>query len=253
MSDSLSLTPVWQDEFAQPVGSAPDPRKWVHDLGCNGWGNAELQKYTALPENVRIVADAAATGGRALQITALALPEGGFSSARLNTQGKFSILHGRIETRLRLPQGQGIWPAFWMLGDGFGTVPWPDCGEIDIMEMVGHQPGTLYGTLHGPGYSGAHGISLSTMLPAGTVFADAYHVFAVDWRPGRIDWLLDGQVFHTLTAADLPKGTKWVFDDTSFFLLINLAVGGKWPGYPDATTRFPQEYRIDYVRVYRHE
>jgi beta-glucanase (GH16 family) len=116
--------------------------------------------------------------------------------------------------------------------------------------MVGHLPGTLNGTLHGPGYSAGEGLTKSTELPPGEVFGDAYHVFGVDWHPGRIEWRLDGKIYHSLTAADLPAGTHWVFDDTPFFLLLNLAVGGKWPGYPDATTSLPQEYRVDYVRVY---
>lgn len=250
MSPPASLRLVWQDEFNQPVGSGPDPSKWVHDLGDNGWGNKELQTYTDSRENSLVVDDSGATNGRALVLKAVRTAAGGYTSARLNTQGRFSITHGRIEARLKLPMGQGIWPAFWMLGDGFGRVPWPACGEIDIMEMIGHQPGTLYGTLHGPGYSAAAGLVKSTVLPGGAAFADAYHVFAVDWRAGRIDWLLDGRVFHTLTPAELPAGTRWVFDDTPFFILLNLAVGGLWPGYPDATTTLPQEYRIDYVRVY---
>jgi beta-glucanase (GH16 family) len=137
-----------------------------------------------------------------------------------------------------------------LLGDKIDTVPWPACGEIDVVELVGHQPGTLHGTLHGPGFSGQHGLSKSTVLPGGATFSEGYHVFAVDWRPGRIDWLLDGEIYSTLTAANLPAGTKWVFDDITCFLLLNLAVGGLWPGYPDDTTQFPQEYRIDYVRVY---
>lgn len=250
LSKPASLRLVWRDEFAQPVGTGPDPAKWVHDLGDNGWGNKELQTYTDSRENSFVVDDPEATDGRALVLKAVRTSAGGYTSARLNTQGRFSVTHGRIEARLKLPQGQGIWPAFWMLGDSFGDVPWPACGEIDIMEMVGHLPGTLYGTLHGPGYSAAAGLVKSTVLPGGAVFADAYHVFAVDWRAGRIDWLLDGQIFHTLSPADLPAGTRWVFDDTPFFLLLNLAVGGLWPGYPDATTTLPQEYRIDYVRVY---
>jgi beta-glucanase (GH16 family) len=249
---SSASTPVWQDEFNQPVGSGPDPAKWVHDLGDNGWGNQELQVYTDTRENSFIVADPDATDGRALVLKAVRTA-GGYTSARLKTHGKFSTGAGRIEARLKLPRGQGIWPAFWMLGDKIDSLPWPACGEIDIVELIGHQPGTLYGTLHGPGYSGKHGLTKSTVLAAGATFSEGYHVFAVDWRPGRIDWLLDGKVYHSRTRADLPAGSKWIFDDISCFLLLNLAVGGLWPGYPDATTQFPQEYRVDYVRVYRHE
>ncbi len=245
--------PIWQDEFAQPIGSGPDPAKWVHDLGDNGWGNKELQTYTASRKNSFIVADPDATDGRALVLRAVRTSAGGYTSARLKTHGKFSTRPGRIEARLKLPRGQGIWPAFWMLGDKIDHVPWPACGEIDVVELIGHQPGTLYGTLHGPGYSAQHGLTRHTVLPGGATFSEAYHVFAVDWQPGRIDWLLDGQVYHSRTAADLPAGAKWVFDDISCFLLLNLAVGGLWPGYPDNTTQFPQEYRIDYIRVYRHE
>jgi beta-glucanase (GH16 family) len=251
MSTSAQSTLLWHDEFAQPPGSGPDPARWAHDLGANGWGNAELQDYTASRENAFVTDDPAATGGRALVIRALRSAEGRYTSARLTTQGRFSFRHGRIEARLKLPHGQGIWPAFWMLGDGFGRVSWPECGEIDVMEVVGHRPGVLHGTLHGPGYSAQDGLTGTVELPGGATFADAYHVFGVDWRPGRIDWLLDGRVYHTLTPAHLPAGARWVFDDTPCFLLLNLAVGGRWPGYPDATTRFPQEYRIDYVRVHR--
>lgn len=249
MSALTRLPVVWQDEFDQPVGSGPDLARWSHDLGATGWGNAELQAYTDSRENSVVVEDAAASHGRVLVIRAVRDAAGGYTSARLSTQHKFSVRHGRIEARLKLPRGQGIWPAFWMLGDGFGRVAWPACGEIDVMEMIGHQPGTLYGTLHGPGYSAGEGLTKSTGLPGGATFADAYHVFGVDWRPGRIDWHLDGKIYHTLTPANLPAGAPWVFDDTPFFLLLNLAVGGKWPGYPDATTQFPQEYRVDYVRV----
>ena len=241
---------LWHDEFDQPVGSGPDPAKWVHDLGDNGWGNQELETYTDSRENSFIAADPDALDGRALVIKAVKTPTG-YTSARLKTHGKFATGPARIEARLKLPRGQGIWPACWMLGEHIDSVPWPQCGEIDLVELVGHLPGTLHGTLHGPGYSAKHGITTSTQLPAGQTFADAYHVFAVEWRADRIDWFLDGKKFHTVTPATLPAGAAWVFDGThKFFLLLNLAVGGLWPGYPDATTVFPQEYRIDYVRVH---
>jgi beta-glucanase (GH16 family) len=243
--------PIWQDEFNQPVGSGPDPAKWVHDVGDDGWGNRELELYTESRENSEIVADPDATDGRALVLRAVRTPAGGYTSARIKSRGRFATGYGRIEARLKLPRGQGIWPAFWMLGDHIDRVPWPACGEIDIMELIGHQPDTLYGTLHGPGYSGKHGISKSVVVP-GAALGDAYHVFAVDWTPGRIVWLIDGRAYQTVTPADLPAGAQWVFDGIQCFLLFNLAVGGLWPGYPDATTQFPQEYRIDYVRVYRH-
>jgi Beta-glucanase/Beta-glucan synthetase len=250
MTPCVASTPVWQDEFNQPPGSGPDPDKWVHDLGDNGWGNQERQLYTDSRENSFVIEDADATDGRALVIKAVRSADGRYTSARLKTLGKYAVKHGRIEARLKLPRGQGIWPAFWMLGDNIDEVSWPQCGEIDVMELVGHLPGTTHGTLHGPGYSGEHGITKSTTLPDGAVFADAYHLFAVEWRADRIDWFLDGERFHTVTPADLPEGATWVFNDAPFHLLLNLAVGGLWPGYPDETTSFPQEYRIDYVRVY---
>ena len=242
--------PHWQDEFDQPAGSAPDPARWVHDLGDNGWGNAELQRYTGSRENSFVADDPAAVNGKALVIRAVRGPDGKYTSARLKTQGRFAATHGRIEARMKLPRGQGVWPAFWMLGESIATIGWPACGEIDIMEAPGHEPHKLHGTLHGPGYSGKHGITKSTTLPGGASLADDYHVYAVDWSPGRIEWSLDGRVYHRVTPADLPKGTKWVFDGAPFFLLLNVAVGGHWPGYPDGTTKFPQELRIDYVRVF---
>jgi beta-glucanase (GH16 family) len=149
---SSASTIVWQDEFNQPVGTGPDPAKWSYDLGDNGWGNRELEAYTNSRENSFVVADPDDTDGKALVIRAVKSAAGTYTSARLKTHGKFATGYGRIEARLKLPRGQGIWPAFWMLADDIGQVPWPACGEIDIMEVIGHKPGTLYGTLHGPGY-----------------------------------------------------------------------------------------------------
>jgi beta-glucanase (GH16 family) len=249
-ASSVSAQPVWRDDFDQPEGTGPDPARWAYDLGASGWGNAELQAYTDSRENSFVVEDPAASNGKALVIRARRTAAGGYTSARLKTQGKFSIRHGRIEARLKLPRGQGIWPAFWMLGDSFATAGWPACGEIDIMEVLGHEPHKLYGTLHGPGYSASAGVTGHVVLPPGPSLSDGYHVYAVDWEPGRITWLLDGRPYHTVVAANLPAGGRWVFDDDRFFLLLNLAVGGRWPGYPDETTTFPQELRVDYVRVY---
>lgn len=277
-------TLLWQDEFAQPIGTGPDPSKWAHDLGEHGWGNAELQRYTDSRENSFVVADADATDGRALVIRALRDSEGRYTSARIKTQGKFAKKFGRIEARLKLPKGQGIWAAFWTLGETIERSGWPECGEIDIMESLGHEPDKVYGTIHGPGYSGgnnqttAHyrigqrdtdgdagedarrdalrgGVGAGTAPAVATAeaaldFSAGYHVFAVEWRPGQIEWFVDGERYHVLTAADFPEEARWVFDDTPQFILLNLAVGGHWPKYPDATTEFPQDYRIDYVRVW---
>jgi beta-glucanase (GH16 family) len=246
------LTPsvlVWSDEFNGPVGSGPDPTKWTYDLGGGGWGNNELEVYTNSLQNASIVADPAATDGTALDIQAIKQSDGTYTSARLKTQGLQSWTYGRFEARARLPYGQGMWPAFWLLGSNIGSVGWPNCGEIDAMENIGREPSTVHGTMHGPGYSGANGITASYTLPNGQQFKDAYHTFDVDWTPTTITWSVDGQVYETRTRADLPQGTNWVFDH-SFFVLLNLAVGGNWPGNPDGTTVFPQNYLIDYVRIY---
>ncbi|MBZ0274683.1 MAG: glycoside hydrolase family 16 protein [Anaerolineae bacterium] len=246
---------VWQDEFDGAAGTQPDPEKWGYDLGGQGWGNSEWEYYTDQPEN------AAMNGEGSLVITASAIPDDTapvpcwygpckFTSARLLTKQKFEFTYGRVEARLKLPYGQGIWPAFWMLGANIGTVGWPQCGEIDIMENIGREPMTIHGTVHGPGYSGAHGIGGPSGLPSGAAFKDDFHVFAVEWEPHEIRWYLDGEQYFQLTPDNLPVGSLWVFDHP-FFIIMNVAVGGGWPGYPDDTTTFPQQMQVDYVRVYQ--
>jgi beta-glucanase (GH16 family) len=243
---------VWADEFDGAPGGGPDPARWTPELGNrHGWGNNELEVYTDRRENVAIVADPEAGDGRALAIRALRLPDGTFTSARLQTGGKFAVRYGRVEARMKLPRDRGLWPAFWMLG---AQPPrWPACGEIDIMEAVGHRLGTVLGTLHGPGYSGDFGLQGVAAVPAEHSFWREYHVFAVDWSPGRVEWSLDGRTYFVCRASDVPPGTRWVFDDGPFCLILNLAVGGNLPGPPDGTTVFPEEMRIDYVRVYAPE
>ena len=241
---------TWKDEFTQQSGTGPDPARWTYDLGAGGWGNAELQSYTSSRANSFVADDTEASDGKVLVIRAIAEPGGGYTSARLKSQGLFNAAHGRIEARMKIPKGKGIWPAFWMLGADIDTVGWPACGEIDIMESLGHEPTRAYGAIHGPGYSGGSAISASTVLPSGASLSDAYHVYAVEWSPNRIEWSLDGRVYHTATPASLPPGANWIFNDKPHFLLLNVAVGGNWPGYPDGTTQFPQELRIDYVRYF---
>jgi outer membrane protein assembly factor BamB/subtilisin family serine protease len=250
LSESTGAQPAWRDEFYQYAGTGPIAGNWTYDLGGGGWGNQELETYTSDRENSFIAVDAAALDGRAMVIRAVRTLAGTYTSARLKTQGLFNVSSGRIEARMKLPQGQGIWPAFWMLGANIGTVGWPACGEIDIMEYLGHETARTYGTIHGPGYSGASSIGSSTTLPSMTSLADGYHIYAVEWSPGEIKWSLDGTVYFTTTPASLPPGATWAFNNNPHFLLLNLAVGGQWPGNPDSTTVFPQEYRIDYVRVY---
>ncbi|HJZ91617.1 MAG TPA: glycoside hydrolase family 16 protein [Gemmataceae bacterium] len=241
---------VWSDEFDGPPGSAPDPAKWGYDLGGGGWGNAELEVYTNSTQNASITADPGATDGKALAIRALKTGTNSYTSARLKTKNIQSWTYGRFEARLRLPYGQGMWPAFWMLGSNIDSVGWPTCGEIDVMENIGREPSTVHGTLHGPGYSGGNGIGAGYTLPGGQKFSDAFHTFAVDWGPNTIRWYVDDQLYQTRTPADLPAGKAWVFDH-NFFMILNLAVGGQWPGNPDSTTVFPQTYLVDYVRVYQ--
>jgi beta-glucanase (GH16 family) len=235
---------VWADEFAQADGAAPDPAKWGYELGGAGWGNQELQYYTSRTNNVRI------ENGQ-LVIEALRENYGGRTntSARLLTKGKGSWTYGRFEARIKIPRGQGIWPAFWMLGTDIDTVGWPTCGEIDIMENVGFEPSKVHGTIHGPGYSGGRGLGGPYSLPGGAALADDFHTYAVEWSTNQIKWLVDEQQYFSVTPTNLPAGKNWVFNQPQY-LLLNLAVGGQWPGYPDATTVFPQRMTVDYVRVY---
>ncbi|MFG1708521.1 RICIN domain-containing protein [Nonomuraea sp. M3C6] len=236
---------VWSDEFNGSAGSAVDQSKWRFDLGGSGWGNNEQQYYTNSTRN------AAMDGTGNLVITARRENPSNYqchygtcqyTSARLLTAATFTRSYGRFEARMKLPRGQGIWPAFWMLGGS----SWPDNGEIDIMENIGREPSTVHGTIHGPGYSGGAGIGAPYSI--GGAFADAFHTFAVDWSPNLIIWYVDGNEYQRRTPADLG-GNRWVFDHP-FFMIMNVAVGGYWPGYPDGSTTFPQTLSVDYVRVY---
>jgi beta-glucanase (GH16 family) len=241
---------AWSDEFDGPAGARVDPARWVTETGGHGWGNNELEYYTDRAENASL------SGDGHLIIRALREHFVGadgvareYTSARLKTQGRFEQMYGRFEARLQLPRGQGLWPAFWMLGADIGSVGWPRGGELDIMENIGKEPATVHGTIHGPGYSGAESIGGAYTLPGGAAVADAFHVFAMEWEPAVIRFYVDDTLYATRTPADLKAGQAWVFDHP-FFLLLNVAVGGSWPGNPDAATVFPQTMRIDYVRVY---
>lgn len=236
-------TLLWADEFTQTDGTKPDATKWGYETGGTGWGNNELQNYTDRVENARIE-----SGNLVIEARLENLGGKSYTSARLLTKNKWSWTYGRIEARIKIPKGQGIWPAFWMLGANIGSADWPLCGEIDIMENIGSLPSTLYGTLHGPGYSGISGISGNTIL-AGAALGDDFHIYAIEWEENRIRWFLDGQQFFTLTPANLPGTSAWVFNQPQF-LLLNVAVGGNWPGSPNGSTVFPQRMTVDYVRVY---
>lgn len=233
---------VWSDDFNGPRNAPPDPAKWAYDLGDGGWGNRELEVYTRDPQNVF------QDGAGHLVIRAIKTDAGGFISARIKTQGKFTIQYGKIEARMRVPYGQGMWPAFWMLGENIATVSWPKCGEIDVMENIGKEPFIVHGTVHGPGYSGKNGISSQYALPDSQALSDNFHTYAAEWSPESVRFFLDGHAYATVTPASLPKGTVWVYDHP-FFLLLNLAVGGAWPGNPDESTKFPQNLLVDWVRV----
>ncbi|MFO0696516.1 MAG: carbohydrate-binding protein [Polyangiales bacterium] len=243
---------VWADEFNGPAGSGPDASKWQLEVGGSGFGNNEREYYSSRPENVSM------DGRGSLAITARRETVPGsscwygtcqYSSGRMNTAGRFTLQYGRVEARIKVPGGAGIWPAFWMLGADIGSVGWPTCGEIDVMEVVGQTPSTAYGTLHGPGYSGGNGVSAGYTLPNGARFADGFHEFALEWQTNVVRFYVDGQLYATRTPSD-TRGGRWVYDHP-FFLILNLAVGGNWPGDPNGSTPFPAQMLVDYVRVYR--
>lgn len=241
---------VWSDEFDGPDGSPPDSTKWVLESGGNGWGNNELEYYTARPQNVFQQNGNLVIRAVEEQYKGADGVERNYTSARLKTAGKFTQKYGRFEARIKIPKGQGIWPAFWMLGDDIDKVGWPKSGEIDIMENIGKEPAMVHGTIHGPGYSGAQGISAPYSLRDDQRFADDSHVFAVEWQAKSIRFYVDDHLYATRTPRDLPKGAKWVYNHP-FFILLNVAVGGGWPGNPDSSSVFPQTMVIDYVRVYK--
>ncbi len=241
---------VWSDEFNGPNGSGPDPGKWVLEVGGEGWGNQELEYYTKRLQNAYIQDGNLVIKALQEKYTGADGITRNYTSARMTTSGKFSQTYGRFESRIKIPRGQGLWPAFWMLGNDIGSAGWPACGEIDIMENIGKEPSTVHGSIHGPGYTGEVGIEAPYRLPGTKSFADHFHVFAVEWEPSVIRLYVDDHLYATRTRGELRPGWKWVFDHP-FFLLLNVAVGGDWPGNPDASTVFPQTMLVDYVRVYR--
>jgi beta-glucanase (GH16 family) len=242
---------VWSDDFTQADGSSPDSTKWGYDIGNgdNGWGNNQQEFDTSRTNNARIQ-----SSNLVIEARSESYSNFNYTSARMNTKGKWSWTYGRIEARIKLPRGQGIWPAFWMLGTNIDAgVGWPTCGEIDIMENIGKtsEQSKAYGTIHGPGYSGGNGIGWSYTLPGGAALADDFHIFAIEWTANQIKWFVDTNQYFTATPDSLPGGTTWVFTAPQF-VILNVAVGGYWPGYPDGTTVFPQQMLVDYVRVYSY-
>jgi len=249
-------TLVWSDEFTGPAGSAPDATKWNYDTGGGGWGNGELEFYCSPtsgtpcnPGNPNISLD----GNGNLVIKAI--NNGGtWTSGRMKTAGKFQVQYGRIEARIRFATGAGVWPAFWMLGTNIGTVGWPTCGEQDIMEWVPkYTPTTTSSHIHGPGYSGGAAIGTDFTFPNGGMVNDAnYHTYGVVWAANKLQYYRDDwtKPFLTITPANIPAGTQWVYNHP-FSILLNLAIGGGFPGAPNASTPNPVVMLVDYVRVYQ--
>ncbi|BBB58415.1 glycosyl hydrolase family 16 [Undibacterium sp. KW1] len=232
---------VWADEFA---ADKLDLQSWQIETGGHGWGNHELENYTARKENLRLE-----NGMLVIEARQEKFAGSDYTSARIKTSGLHEFTYGRFEARIKIPAGQGVWPAFWLLGAEASAAGWPERGEIDIMENIGKEPATSYATLHGPGYYGATGFGGSKKLAQGKL-ADDFHIYSVEWDAMQIRWYLDGQLYHQASPANVPG--KWVFDH-GFFIILNLAIGGDWPGAPDANTRFPQQMLVDYVRVYKRK
>lgn len=232
---------VKADEF--DVDGAPDESFWGFDIGTgqNGWGNNELQYYTDRPENV-VVKDGV------LKITAIKEPYMGsaYTSARILTRGLYERAYGRFEARIKLPWGQGLWPAFWLLGANCDEVIWPQCGEIDIMEYRGQEPTVIHGSVHGPGYSASEAITKKYEL-TNDRFDTGFHVFGIEWGPNYINYYVDDVLYNQITPADVTG--EWVYDHP-FYIIMNVAVGGSFVGSPSANTIFPQEMLVDYVRIY---
>ncbi len=231
---------VWADEFE---GSSLNLNDWSYEIGNSGWGNNELQYYQSGNKNVTV-------SNGTLTITAKkeSINGANYTSARIKTQGKKSFTFGRIDIRAKLMTGQGYWPALWMLGESISSVGWPACGEIDIMELVGHKPSTVVGTAHWglPGNNSTY-ISRNYSL-SGTDFSKEFHVFSIVWVKDQIQWFVDDQLFSTITKNDV--NVNYPFNDPHFFI-FNIAVGGNWPGSPDANTVFPKSMVVDFVRVFQ--
>lgn len=249
---ATSTNLVWEDNFDEE--GAPDPLKWIYEIGDGsaqgipGWGNNELQYYTDRSENVSVESGV-------LKITARQESYEGsnYTSARLITKGLFQKRYGRFEARIKLPTGQGLWPAFWLLGDDSNGEVWPEIGEIDIMEYLGNEPTKVLGTVHGPQFSGAESISKELVLESDR-FDTGFHIFGIEWSPNKINFYVDDKLYQSITPEVVDEETdgegEWVFNDRPFYIILNVAVGGNLPGPPNEETMFPQSMYVDYVRVY---
>ncbi|MGB1242766.1 MAG: glycoside hydrolase family 16 protein [Chitinophagales bacterium] len=230
---------VWEDNFEGAAGESVNPAKWAFELGrgTDGWGNQELQSYTSSSENVSL------DGDGNLAITA----RSGFTSGRIKTEGLFEQTYGRFEARMKLPWGPGIWPAFWLLGNNCQTEIWPQCGEIDIMEYRGQQPTLVHGSVHGPGYSGGSPVTKTFALENSRFDVD-FHIFSIEWGTDYIDYYVDNTLYQRITPDDVSG--EWVYDHP-FFIVLNIAVGGNYVGFPTDDTDFPQTMLVDWVKVYK--
>jgi len=236
---------VWQDEF--DTEGTVNPENWTHEIGTgtNGWGNNELEYYTDRSENATVQNGLLVISAKNEEFNGSS-----YTSARIITKGKFEQTHGRFEARIKLPSGQGIWPAFWLLGDDSnGSEVWPQIGEIDIMENVGDEPTKIFGTVHGPGYSGGESIGKPYELQNDR-FDTGFHVFGIEWGQNYINYYVDDVLYNQITPDDVTG--EWVFNDGPFYIILNVAVGGSYPGSPNASTVFPQNMLVDYVRVYKN-
>ena len=232
---------IFQDEF--DTDGAPKAANWGFDIGTgnNGWGNNEKEYYTNRPENCKIE-------NGVLKIVARkeSFMGAGYTSSRILSKGKIEQKFGRIEARIKVPYGKGLWPAFWLLGADSDTVVWPQCGEVDIMEYLGNNPTTIFGTVHGPGYSGSNAISKNYVL-TNNRFDNDFHVFGIEWGQDYVNYYVDDVLYNQITPKDV-KG-EWVFNKP-FYMILNMAVGGNFPGEPNLETIFPATMLVDYVRIY---
>jgi len=237
---------VFADEFDGPAMSPPNPDNWGFDLGGDGFGNNQLEFNTNRLENARL------DGEGHLEIVARreTLGTNAFTSARIQSKDRVEVRFGRIEARIKQPSGQGVWPAFWMLGADFPEESWPGVGEIDVMEFCGQEPRTIHGSLHGPAFFAGNALTNTLVRPDNQPgFDEEFHVYTVQWDPTRITWEVDGEVYQVI-AANSVGPEAWVYDDP-FFLILNIAVGGVFCGDPDPSTVFPQTMEVDYVRVFQ--
>jgi len=236
------MTKLWGDEFD---GTILDATTWTHEVNGNGGGNNELQYYTNSSENSRVN-----NGNLIIEAKAQNYSGKNYTSARIISKGKKEFMYGRVDIRAKMPEGQGLWPALWMLGANIDQVSWPTCGEIDVMELLGQSPNTVHGTVHYATSAGVHGsFGTASYLSGGKKFSDEFHVFSLIWSKDDMRILVDDKQYFSTTSAGLGT-TKYPFN-APFFMIMNVAVGGNWPGSPDATTVFPQQMHVDYVRVFQ--